>query len=121
MYINNIQIASCYGDIINVEGEYQTIGMHRLGCFPCGFGIHLEKESRLQKMMDIGNENLTDWILRGGAFDETDGMWKPKGGLGLAFPIMYINTYGGFSIYIPNEEEYYASLPDKAKELLEIK
>ena len=50
--INNLKIASVYGEIIRDEsGKLKTTGEHRTGCMFCMFGVHLEKgENRFQRM-----------------------------------------------------------------------
>ena len=52
LYINNIDLASCYGDIIKKGKEYKTTGCSRTGCVMCGFGCHLDKpeENRFKKI-----------------------------------------------------------------------
>jgi 3'-phosphoadenosine 5'-phosphosulfate sulfotransferase (PAPS reductase)/FAD synthetase len=76
---NNIPIASVYGDIIKDEGQmslfesnegckFRTSGCDRTGCIFCGFGAHMEQESRFKRLKEthpkqynycIGGENMT--------------------------------------------------------------
>jgi len=50
--INDLKIASVYGEIIRDEaGKLKTTGESRTGCMFCMFGLHLEKgENRFQRM-----------------------------------------------------------------------
>lgn len=64
LYVEGIEIASVYGDIVGVDPqgfEYQPLpgvdcklkcsGCQRTGCIFCGFGAHLDKgESRFQRL-----------------------------------------------------------------------
>lgn len=134
-YLHNIELAPPYGKIIkegNGDKPYEQLELFdidapvfdtekakRTGCFACGFGAHLEKESRLKMMIDIGEERLVDWILRGGAFEEESGLWKPKGGLGMFFCYEWMNRAGGLNIWLPDKEKYYNQLPDEAKRILD--
>lgn len=57
LFINNIEIAECYGDIEqNVEDDiikYNTTGEKRTGCMFCMFGVHLEKHpNRFERMKE---------------------------------------------------------------------
>ena len=55
LYQNNIQIASVYGDIVisnETPCKYATTGCSRTGCVFCGFGAHLEKESRFVRLKE---------------------------------------------------------------------
>lgn len=49
---NNLDYAKeNYGDIIKFNNLLKTTKAKRTGCFPCGFGVHLEKEpNRFQRM-----------------------------------------------------------------------
>ena len=134
IYTNHIEIAPAYGEVIKVggsDGKYGQLGLfdlelptfettkaHRTGCFPCGFGMHLEKVSRLQTMIDNGDGNLVDWMLRGGAFTPEDGLWRPKGGLGMYFVLKWMNVHGNLKIFLPDEDKYYKALPEEAKRML---
>jgi len=134
IYTNHIEIAPAYGEVIKVggsDGEYGQLGLFdlelptfdttkwkRTGCFPCGFGMHLEKVSRLQTMIDNGDGNLVDWMLRGGAFTPEDGLWRPKGGLGMYFVLKWMNVHGDLEIFLPDEDKYYKALPEEAKAML---
>ena len=135
--INNLDICSVYGEIVKdykdmgqVEGQLsfadlmqsseqeifelgkvilKTTGCDRTGCVFCGYGCHLEKQrpNRFELIDIMSNPNLRDYCFRGGAFDETDGLWKPDDrGLGYWFVIKWINIHGGFNIYIPEYERY---------------
>jgi 3'-phosphoadenosine 5'-phosphosulfate sulfotransferase (PAPS reductase)/FAD synthetase len=89
--------------------ELHTTGCHRTGCVACGFGLNREKTkelSRFQQIIDYSNPKICDWILRGGHFRESDGLWEPYQGLGLWFVIEWINTHGNFRIWYPSREHY---------------
>lgn len=95
---NHLPIASVYGDIVQVDEDgfiyetsllptckYMTTGCNRTGCIFCGYGAHLEKgEGRFQRLKRTHPKQY-DYCMGGGAYDETDGLWKPtKEGLGMA-------------------------------------
>ena len=124
----NLPICKVYGEIVTdyrsqkqCEGQMSfadlglfdkqpvltTTGCQRTGCISCGFGAHLEKRpNRLELIDQVSNPKIRDFILRGGAFDET-GLWKPDDrGLGFWFVYKFINVIGGFEVYIPEIERY---------------
>lgn len=132
---NNLELCSVYGDIVEdltgteeVEGQLtisdlegfedmglfdakrlplKTTGANRTGCMFCGFGCHLEKSPNRFERMAETHSKLLDYVMRGGAFDKDDGLWKPdKRGLGFWFILMWINVHGNFNIAIPNYEQY---------------
>lgn len=48
---NNLEYASVYGDIVEVDGKFKTTGEQRTGCIFCSFGCHLEVgENRFQRL-----------------------------------------------------------------------
>lgn len=131
----NLVVASVYGNIIEdnfgtgeVQGQLtmsdiqgweemglfdakrlplKTTGCTRTGCMFCGFGCHLEKSPNRFERMAETHSKLLDYVMRGGAFDENDGLWKPdKRGLGFWFVLKWINVHGNFNIVIPNYEQY---------------
>jgi 3'-phosphoadenosine 5'-phosphosulfate sulfotransferase (PAPS reductase)/FAD synthetase len=100
--INNLPIASVYGDIVEKDGqtslfdtELCTTGCDRTGCIYCGFGAHLEKgEGRFQKLKRT-HPRLWEYCIEGGGYD-TDGLWKPnKQGLGLRHVFDTLNSIYG--------------------------
>lgn len=111
--LNDIPIASVYGDIVpaeepdqirledNVNEKLTTTGCHRTGCIFCGFGCHLEKEpSRFQRLKET-HPRQYEYCLGGGEYDE-NGIWKPnKDGLGMKHVFDELNKiYGdGFIKY----------------------
>lgn len=132
---NNLPIASVYGNIIEdnfgtgeVQGQLtmsdiqgweemglfdakrlplKTTGCTRTGCMFCGFGCHLEKSPNRFERMAETHSKLFDYVMRGGAFDEKDGLWKPDSkGLGYWFVLQWINIHGNFNIAIPDYEQY---------------
>ena len=104
----NLKICSVYGDIVaDYDGSEQlpnqidladlgfiqdnrklkTTGCERTGCMFCGFGCHLEKESRFQKMKKT-HPTIYDYIMRP----------RDKGGLGYKEIIDWINENGDLNI-----------------------
>lgn len=96
-YINDrgLTIASVYGDIVPVdkqlnifdECKYKTTGCNRTGCMFCGFGCHLDKESRFVRMKETHPKQY-EYIMRD---------WD-KGGLGYKNVIDWINEHGNLNI-----------------------
>ena len=104
---NNIEICSVYGDIVpdycgdQFEGQmdiadfgladdtrkFKTTKCDRTGCMFCGFGCHLEKESRFVRMKETHPKQY-EFIM------------KPveKGGLGYKEVIDWINEHGNLNI-----------------------
>lgn len=90
---NGIEICSIYGNIVG-ESELKCTGCSRSGCIFCGFGCHLEKESRLQRLK-ITHPKQYDYCMGGGGYDE-NGIWKPnQNGLGMAHCIDELNKIYG--------------------------
>ena len=90
---NGIEICSIYGNIVG-ESELKCTGCSRSGCIFCGFGCHLEKESRFQRLK-ITHPKQYDYCMSGGEHDE-NGIWKPnKNGLGMAHCIDVLNKIYG--------------------------
>lgn len=106
--LNNIPIASVYGDIVCDDGSdfditgyvdrgvfeldrpfLKTTGCKRTGCMFCGFGAHLEKdgEGRFERMKKT-HPNLYEYIMK-----STD-----EGGLGYRSMIDWINKHGNTHI-----------------------
>lgn len=99
-----------------------TTGCNRTGCFACGFGLHRETTkdtSRIQNIIEYSNPKLADWILRGGHFRDSDGMWEPYRGLGYCFIMEWMNKHGDMHYWYPNREYYLSQLPDECWEYLE--
>lgn len=105
---NNIKICSVYGDVVvdydNTEElsgqldfsdlglmtdtrKYKTTGCSRTGCMFCGYGCHLEKESRFE-LMKKTHPKQYDYIMRS----------KDKGGLGYKEVIDWINANSDLNI-----------------------
>jgi 3'-phosphoadenosine 5'-phosphosulfate sulfotransferase (PAPS reductase)/FAD synthetase len=107
--LNNIEIASAYGDIVytdddgmqydndvfNLGMKLTTTGESRTGCVFCMFGITHDTE-RFVRLKEREPKKY-DYVMRGGKFDE-NGMWIPDGGLGYKFVIDWLNEHGGFNI-----------------------
>ena len=110
--LHNIEICSVYGDIVtDYEGEGQvenqlrldevancelfdignpllkTTGCQRTGCMFCGYGCHLEKESRFE-LMKKTHPKQYDYIMRP----------KEEGGLNYKEVIDWINEHGNLNI-----------------------
>lgn len=96
-YINEykLSIASIYGDVVPVDDQlnifneckYKTTGCNRTGCMFCGFGCHLEKESRFVRMKETHPKQY-EYIMRD---------WD-KGGLGYKRIIDWLNEHGNLNI-----------------------
>ena len=118
---NHLDIADAYGQVV-VKGtesgqacindmfgdyrgcEFTTTGCNRTGCVYCLFGCRqdLERIHRLQHQ----EPKIADYVLRGGGFDEKDGMWKPaNGGLGYWFVLDWLALHGIVMSY-DNAEHY---------------
>lgn len=101
---NNIEICSVYGDIIPEVGQMVfdgmpcklcTTGCNRTGCWPCLFGMHLEKgETRLQRLKRT-HPRLYEYSISGGEYNE-DGLWVAnKTGLGYKHVLDELNKIYG--------------------------
>ena len=101
---NKIPIASVYGDVITEDEEsgqinledlgiakcrqvLKTTGCNRTGCVFCGFGCHLEKESRFVRLKET-HPNLYKYIFK---------PWD-DGGLGYKEVIDWLNEHGDLGI-----------------------
>lgn len=107
--LNNIEIASAYGDIVytdddgmeydndtfNLGMKLTTTGESRTGCVFCMFGIthDVERFVRLKER----EPKKYDYVMRGGKFDDS-GMWIPENGLGYKFIIDWLNENGNLGI-----------------------
>ena len=132
LYIRNynVKICSVYGDVVKdccdqLEGQLalddldadkfgifdigvpllKTTGADRTGCLTCCYGLHLDKFPSRFDILSKTHPKFYDWIMRGGAFD-TDGKWKPKGGLGLWFVLEWCNVHGNMGYEYPNSDYY---------------
>ena len=111
--LNNLPIASVYGEVVEdggkdgVDGQMRfddlppefgvfdtgvpllkTTGCTRTGCMFCGYGCHLEKgTSRFERMKETHPKQY-EWIMK--PWDE--------GGLGYREVIDWINEHGNFDI-----------------------
>ncbi len=123
---NNLPIASVYGDIVedvdpadfvgnqmklwDIPGDQKckalkTTGCKRTGCAMCMFGGHIDV-NRIADIAKVSRPEISDYVFRGGTFDER-GLWVPdKIGLGYWFVMKWTNIHGGFNMNIPNFEEY---------------
>lgn len=107
---NDLPIASVYGEIVETGkggqvtfggcGKLCTTGQRRTGCIFCGFGAHIEKESRFKALRSL-HPKLYDYCIGGGAYG-SDGIWRPdSSGLGMGHVFDVLNSiYGdGFIDY----------------------
>ena len=113
--MNHLPICSVYGDIVEdrtgtdeVEGQMtisdmqgfenmelfnakrlplKTTGCDRTGCMFCGYGCHLEKESRFERMKET-HPKVYEYVFK--PWDE--------GGLGYKDVIDWINEHGNMNI-----------------------
>lgn len=107
--LNNIKIASVYGDIVTdysktdeLEGQMdiselgliqdnrplKTSGCSRTGCMFCGFGCHLEKSPNRFERMKITHPKQYDYIMRP----------REQGGLNYKAVIDWINANSDLNI-----------------------
>ena len=109
VYENHIPLAKVYGDVVidyqgmgQLEGQmsfsdlgifdtgrplFKVTGYERTGCMFCGFGCHLEKESRFEKMKRTHPKQY-EYIMK---------PWE-EGGLGYKDVIDWINEHGNMHI-----------------------
>ena len=96
IYKKKLPICSVYGDVVVANDQislfedtiqYKTTGAVRTGCVFCGFGCHLEKESRFVRLKSTHPE-LYNYIM------------KPveEGGLGYKKIIDWMNENGNLNI-----------------------
>ena len=113
---NNVKICDVYGDIEYIYPEQigffddgqkfdlSTTGCDRTGCIFCGFGCHLEKESRWLRLKKT-HPRQYEYCIGGGEYND-NGIWQPNSkGLGLGHCFDVLNEiYGkGFIQYKENE------------------
>lgn len=106
IYLNNIEIASVYGEVVKeaeVEGQmdfadmglfdqgmatFKTTGCDRTGCMFCGYGCHREQPpSRFERMKETHPKQY-NYIMK---------PWS-EGGLGYKEVIDWINKHGNLNI-----------------------
>ena len=99
---NDIPLASVYGEIEGAspqmclfgDEKLRTTGCERTGCIFCGFGCHLEKESRFVRLRQT-HPRQYEYCIGGGGYD-TDGIWKPNSsGLGMGHVFDELNKVYG--------------------------
>lgn len=86
----------CYEELLCENGcKLKTTGEHRTGCIFCGFGCGAEKkgEGRFERLKKT-HPRQYEYCLDGGAYD-TDGLWKPKNGLGMKHVFDTVNKIYG--------------------------
>ena len=102
---NRIELAKPYGNIIYAENNEQyslidrdedklkTTDLDRTGCVFCGFGCHLEKQSRWLLLKET-HPKLYNYCIGGGEY--VNGVWKPnKKGLGMGHVFDQLNAVYG--------------------------
>ena len=67
---NNIEIASAYGDILEVNNTLKTSKCDRTGCVFCGFGIELEKGENRYQRLERTHPQLHDYCMNKLGFKE---------------------------------------------------
>lgn len=121
IYEEKMPIAGAYGAIIpksamngqlNMFAELQvmdscelcTTGCPRTGCVYCLFGITQDPD-RIMRLQEM-EPKRADFVLRGGHFRESDGMWEPtKDGLGYWYVLDVLNE-NGIKVPYKNAELY---------------
>lgn len=122
---NSLSIASVYGDIVDesqtvklgneifeqqpmfedCNGKLTTTGCKRTGCMFCGFGCHLEKESRWLRLKKT-HPRQYEYCIGGGEYND-DGIWRPNSkGLGLGHCFDVLNEIYGKSFIKYKENGY---------------
>lgn len=95
-------IASVYGEIVpesdqitlEPDCKLKTTGCSRTGCIFCGFGCHLEKDSRFQSLRQTHPKQY-NYCIGGGQYNDS-GLWIPsKEGLGLGHVFDELNKVYG--------------------------
>lgn len=59
---NNLNYASVYGNIVEVNGKLHTTGAQRTGCVFCAFGAHLNNPNRFQQLAQT-HPKLYDYCM----------------------------------------------------------
>lgn len=59
----NVPIASVYGDVVKVRGDWVTTGVNRTGCIYCGFGLGLESLPNRYQRMAVTHPKQWDYAL----------------------------------------------------------
>ena len=99
-----VKIADCYGEVVPVDKDnnvtfedikdhYIFSGVQRTGCIYCMFGCHLDTQKggiNRFALLKQTQPKLFDYCMRGGKFD-SQGLWIPDKGLGMAFVIEWLN------------------------------
>lgn len=67
---NNIDIATVYGDIIEVDGKLKTTKCDRTGCVFCGFGVSQEAIPNRYQRLQITHPQLHDYCMNKLGFKE---------------------------------------------------
>lgn len=94
IYIKKIPIAPVYGDVVFDGKEYSTTKLNRTGCIFCLYGLQFDSEPDRFQRLKKTHPKLYNYCVKGGAFDDEDGFWKPtKDGLGMQYVIDYLKEH----------------------------
>lgn len=63
IYINNLPLASVYGNVYKENNEYKLSGCRRTGCVFCLYGIHLEKGVNRIQRLEKTHPKLHDYCI----------------------------------------------------------
>lgn len=63
IFINELSIASVYGNIIVEDGVWKTTKVDRTGCVFCMFGVHLEDEPNRFQQLKKSHPKLWDYCM----------------------------------------------------------
>lgn len=98
IYVNKIELASVYGEVIETEKQialfddfqykYETTGCKRTGCMFCAFGCHRDGTPNRFERMKITHPKQYEYIMK--PFSE--------GGLNYKFVIDWINEHSNLNI-----------------------
>lgn len=70
IYINNLPIAKCYGEVVKTGTQFKTTKCERTGCVFCGFGVHLEKGINRYQKLELTHPQLHDYCMNKLGFKE---------------------------------------------------
>lgn len=102
---------SLFDEIVQDGAVYETTGCPRTGCIYCLFGITQDRYRilRLQRT----EPDRADYVLRGGHFNNAEGMWTPTigagGGLGYWYVLDFLKEHG-YDIPYRNPQKYRRTL-----------
>ena len=68
--VNNLEIASVYGDIVEANGELVTTNLQNTGCVFCGFGIDYDGVENRYQRLEKTHPQLHDYCMNKLGFKE---------------------------------------------------